>query len=112
MVTLAMSDLILAALDQIVFNPWLIGLLLVVLHFFGETLFVSVLPYASNAYVRLPYWINITNPNFSVYLSVFVFTVSFFLRLIRHTSRNAMNNGVYDEWNWEDEVVVVTGGMY
>lgn len=112
MVTIAMSHLILAVLNQIILNPWLMGLLTVVLHLVGKTPSVSILRNVSKAYVALPYLVNI-NLSFSVYLSVyFLFTVSIFIRLIFHKSRNAMNNGVYDEWNWEEEVVVVTGGMY
>jgi len=95
---------VLLLVDKTVLNPWLATLATAALHYFTTNKFV-VLPKDG----LIPY--TISRPLAPVLQkAVIVISLGLLLRFNRALSKKALNNGVSDKYDWDKEIIVVTGG--
>jgi hypothetical protein len=99
----SIGDLLLLV-DKTILNPWLATISLSAIHFFTSNKFV-VLPKDG----VVPYTISRPLPPI-LQNAVVIVGLGFLLRLNRALSRRALNNGVSDKYDWDKEIIVVTGG--
>ncbi|KAI9743695.1 MAG: hypothetical protein M1818_003011 [Claussenomyces sp. TS43310] len=93
---------VLSLIDQTLLNPFLTAFLPVALHYFTDDKFIL---HPSDG--LLPYRVEVSKV---LYRSLLLVGVGLFLRTNRYLSSRALNNGVKASFNWDKEIIVVTGG--
>lgn len=95
---------VLALADKTVFNPFVTIAIPLYLHYFTEDKLVVD---RTNTWLR--YSIRTPLPPL-IYKSIVIVVIGLALRLNRYLSTKALNNGRAANFNWDREIVVVTGG--
>lgn len=97
-------DTLVALISATVLNPIsAVGLVAYLYFARGETFELSV-PRPNNPYIPQL----VTSP--AIRKSLYFLGATLFLKWNSWTSRKALNNGVSDSYNWDKEIIVVTGG--
>ncbi len=99
---LSLGDL-LAFADRTVLNPWISAFAPACLHYFTSNRFVVL-----HKDGLLPYRIQTPLPPL-LYKSLVLLAVGVALRINRSLSRRALNDGVNAKFDWNKEIIVVTG---
>lgn len=95
---------LLAVLDKTVFNPLLTIVFPLYLHFFTEN---KISLDRTNTWIR--YRIRRPLPTL-LSKSVVLVAIGLVLKINRSMSRKALNNGKATNFNWDREIIVITGG--
>jgi hypothetical protein len=94
---------ILSLIDKTLLNPFLSVSIPVALHYFTANKFVI-----EHTDGLFPYSVETPLPSI-LFKSLLLVGAGVFLRVNRFLSKRALNNGVTAKFNWEEEIIVVTG---